>query len=341
MKLKLRHFTLGVALCLLGASGYFSVYGLSYLFAGAKISVIIMASTLEISKIVATSFLYRWRKAIPKSMKIYLIPAIGILMLITSIGIYGYLSNAYQQTSAQLTEFETELEVYQSQKSTYQAKLVNLDTQIQYNQNRLNTLNNVRDAQEKRLSRIIETFNKRMISEAREDIQKTNSEIQTIQDRIDSFLKQKNETNQQILTMDTKNVDLAKRSNKIDVGPLRFLSGLFKIDMNKIVHILILCLIFTFDPLAVILIVATNMQLEKEVGKSLTIDTVEKKNRTKTTTILSTPPKKDPNKPKRKYVHTEEYWRKKRAKEHQQQESQRLAELNELEKRFLRDRNSA
>ena len=84
-----------IALC----AAFFSVYGISTLFAGASMSVMIMASSLEIGKLVATTFLYRYWNKCQTYLKTYLVGAIFILMLVTSMGIFGYLSAAYQKSS--------------------------------------------------------------------------------------------------------------------------------------------------------------------------------------------------------------------------------------------------
>jgi hypothetical protein len=91
------HIWLGLsALLIAGSAAAFSVFGLSKLFAGAALSVIIMASSLELGKLVTAAFLYRYWDKINRLQKLYMTTAVVTLILITSAGIFGYLSNAYQ-----------------------------------------------------------------------------------------------------------------------------------------------------------------------------------------------------------------------------------------------------
>ena len=120
------------ALSVSASAAFYSVSGLSKLFAGASLEVIIMAGSLEVAKLVIASLLYQYRKTIPRLLKYYLTGAAVVLVLITSMGIYGFLSAAYQETAnkagnidAQIALVETkrdnvreQLAVYNAEKST-------------------------------------------------------------------------------------------------------------------------------------------------------------------------------------------------------------------------------
>ena len=114
---------LTVALLVAGNAAYFSVKGIGLLFAGSFLSVIIMASSLEIGKLVAASFLYRKWKDLKLLMRSYLVGAVGLLMVITSLGIYGFLSDAYQDT-------KTKVDLYESRIASLQQENVNIQSQI-------------------------------------------------------------------------------------------------------------------------------------------------------------------------------------------------------------------
>ena len=120
---KIKYLTLLIALLVAGCAAYFSIWGLSQLFAGAATSVIIMASILEISKIVITTVVHNFWDSIGKVMKTYLIGAVLVLMLITSAGIYGFLSNAYQKTANRLEIHEGELNVFELKKEMFEKNL--------------------------------------------------------------------------------------------------------------------------------------------------------------------------------------------------------------------------
>jgi hypothetical protein len=111
---------LGLALSVAGCAAYFSVWGLSQLFAGASVAVIVMASILEIGKIVTTTALHTYWDKLAKPLRIYLSISVVILMVITSAGIYGFLSNAYQSTANKLEIHEGELGILDVKKQTFE-----------------------------------------------------------------------------------------------------------------------------------------------------------------------------------------------------------------------------
>ena len=108
------------ALSVSASAAFYSVTGLSMLFAGAGLAVMIMAASLEVAKLVIASLLYQYRKTLPKLLKIYLTIAAGVLILITSAGIYGYLSAAYQKTADQTSIVESKITALESKKKLFE-----------------------------------------------------------------------------------------------------------------------------------------------------------------------------------------------------------------------------
>jgi hypothetical protein len=111
-KLKKSLFPLLIAFSALSVSAsaaFYSISGLSKLFAGATFAVIVMAASLEVAKLVIASLLYQYRKGLPKLLKYYLSVACVVLILITSMGIYGFLSAAYQETAAKAGNIEAQI----------------------------------------------------------------------------------------------------------------------------------------------------------------------------------------------------------------------------------------
>jgi len=106
-----------------GCAAFFSVRGISLLFAGSMIPVAIMASSLEVGKLMAASFLYRQWKRLKLLMKFYLSVAVVLLIGITSLGVYGYLSDAFDKTMSQVKLYETNIEQTQKQIDTYQKEI--------------------------------------------------------------------------------------------------------------------------------------------------------------------------------------------------------------------------
>jgi hypothetical protein len=123
MKFKFSYIMLIIALAVAGCAGYFSVWGLSQLFAGASTAVIIMATVLEVGKVITTTALHRYWTKLATSLKIYLTISVAVLMMITSAGIYGFLSNAYQKTANKLEIHEGELGVLDGKKLLFEKNI--------------------------------------------------------------------------------------------------------------------------------------------------------------------------------------------------------------------------
>ena len=272
-KIQERIFPFFIALSALSISvsaAFYSVSGLSKLFAGATLAVIIMASSLEIAKLVIASLLYQYRKTLPLGLKIYLTIATIVLVLITSMGIYGFLSSAYQETAskagtidAQITLIETKRDNTQSQLDVYNGEKENIDKAIADLRSGLS--NNV--------------------------IQYTNAEGQVItttssatrkalEKQLDQAIERQTEINskvdilnQQLFDYETEIVEVSTNNDLAgELGPLKYLSGLTGISMDKIINYLLLVIIFVFDPLAISLVIAANFafeQLDKKYKKNI------------------------------------------------------------------------
>ena len=132
------------ALSVSGSAAFYSVFGLSKLFAGASTEVIIMAGSLEVAKLVTASLLYQYWDEINKVLKYYLSTAVVILILITSMGIYGFLSSAYQETFNQLTYVDNEKKFLQQKVDFYQIDLNRYDKELQQILDNISTLSNAK-----------------------------------------------------------------------------------------------------------------------------------------------------------------------------------------------------
>lgn len=209
-------------------AAYFSIFGLSKLFAGATLSVIVMASSLEFGKLVGASFLYRYWDKINTLMKSYMLLAVFLLIGITSMGIFGFLSNAYQEAKVGFEKESTLLLNYEDRLTQLQEDKVFLKDELEDQVNDLPE--NYRTAKRE----LREDYNPR--------IQKVNDEILDIKGRI-SDLK----------------VELVQTG--VDVGPAIYISKVFGTDIDTVVNFFIFAFIFVFDPLAVILVIAYNVAL--------------------------------------------------------------------------------
>ena len=220
------HIYLGIAALLIaGSAAFFSVFGLSKLFAGAALSVIIMAGSLEFGKLVTAAFLYRYWDKINLFQKTYLMTAVITLVLITSAGIFGYLSNAYQGATV----------TFEKQSNALIA-----------NEDRLDQLLEDKEFLKEELEVQVNDLPENYITAKRKLREEYNPRIQSVNDEI---LRVKGEIGE-------LKVELVETG--VDVGPAIYLARTFGTDVDSVVKFFIFILIFVFDPLAVMLVVAFN-----------------------------------------------------------------------------------
>lgn len=262
MKFRFSYLVLILALTVASCAGYFSVFGLSQLFAGAGLAVIVMASVLEVSKVAVTTALHRYWYKLTLSLKIYMTTAVIILMIITSAGIYGFLSNAYQKTSNKLEIHEGAVSVISSKKDIFLKAVEDNKLIINTKSKRIEQLSDLRSKQENRMD-VAE--NLRTKDKIREDIKLASNEIQKLSSEIDEINKKNSVVNDSINKYSAQILDLNSKSEVAgEVGPLKYISNLTKTPMDKVVNYLILLLIFVFDPLAIALVLLTNRIFEIE-----------------------------------------------------------------------------
>jgi Skp family chaperone for outer membrane proteins len=277
--LKERLFPLLIAFSALSVSvsaAFYSVSGLSKLFAGAAFAVIVMAASLEIAKLVIASLLYQYRKNLPKLLKWYLSMACVVLILITSMGIYGFLSAAYQETAAkagsidsQITLIEVkrdnikeQLAVYNEEKSSINSAVADLRTGLSNNKIQYtDTLGNV-----------ITTTSRATRNALTKQLDQAIDRQTIINSKVDDL-------NQKLFDYETEIVEV-KLSDAVssELGPLKYLSGLTGLPMDQIINYLLLTIIFVFDPLAIALVVAANFafdQIRPKTKENLYGETVE------------------------------------------------------------------
>jgi hypothetical protein len=132
------------ALSVSASAAFYSVSGLSKLFAGASFEVIIMAGSLEVAKLVIASLLYQYWDTINKILRVYLSIATVILVLITSMGIYGFLSAAYQDTYRQLTVKENQIAFLDQKREFYENDVNRYDEELERISNNISTLSNAK-----------------------------------------------------------------------------------------------------------------------------------------------------------------------------------------------------
>jgi hypothetical protein len=237
------------ALLVAGCSAYFSVQGLATLYTGSFISVCIMAGSLEIGKLVSASYLHRYWDKISFLLKTYLILAVITLMAITSLGIFGFLMSAYQQSHSKIEMVEIKRETLESKKQSFV-------TDINFLEKRVNTLNEVRLKQEQR---VLESGNyKTPREQAYASIEKSNQEISEINLKLEENQKNISSIDQDLILLKIE------ESKSTDIGTLKFVSQLFNKNVETIVKWFTIIIVFVFDPLAVCLVIAYNNTLQKK-----------------------------------------------------------------------------
>ena len=240
MKLK---WLLGVsALFVASCSAFFSVTGLGLLFHGASTSVIVMASSLEIAKLVTAAYLKQKWDELARLLKTYLSFAVIILMFITSLGIYGYLSDAFQQQNIQLQKVDREISLLDN-------KIKINEREINRYEEKINNLTSIRNSQEQNYSKLVEK--EKGTSRIYNMIKSADAEINSSSLKIDSLNSQNGNLYQQIDSVKNANIGLEKQ-----VGGFRFVSEALGVNMNTAVKWFILLLVFVFDPLAVAMLLA-------------------------------------------------------------------------------------
>lgn len=215
------------AFLLSGIAAYYSVVGLTSIFVGAYWSVVIMGSSLEFAKLVTASWLYRNWKTAPWTLKSYLTTSVLLLMLITSMGIFGFLSKSHIDSTLNAGVNTVELKTLTQQETILKDKL--------------------------------------------DYLLKRAKDPSTASNKLD---KQIQTTQKQLSEVNDKKLPLLKESNKLsaDIGPIKYVADMFygadENGVDKAVRMVIMLIMLVFDPLAVLLLIAGNISLEKRNGKS-------------------------------------------------------------------------
>jgi len=254
------------ALSVSASAAFYSVSGLSKLFAGASFEVIIMAGSLEVAKLVIASLLYQYWKILNKVLRTYLVVAATVLVLITSMGIYGFLSAAYQDTYRGLEIKNNQTEFLTQKKSFYEKDVIRYDKELERISNNISTLSDTRSQSiQIRDTSVVGGFRQSVstsglrIAQKRIEVEEENRKAVQVKREKASDSLQKYQL--QILDLDN-NSEVAG-----ELGPLQYISGLTGAPMDKIINILLLVIIFVFDPLAISLVVAANFAFEKAYPK--------------------------------------------------------------------------
>jgi hypothetical protein len=245
----MKPFTLLVglaALAVAGCAAFFSVTGLALLFSGASLAVMVMGTSLEIAKLVSASYLHQYWDTTNKLLRTYLLLGVLILVVITSAGIFGFLSNAFQSTSLKSDVVSREIGVFQSKITQNEQQIAQLNSQMGNLQQNSGTLLGSGKVNN-RLIRSIDNRDKQ--------INKLSNKMGVLNDSIAVW-------NIKINEIKNNNLDLER-----EIGGFKFIAEAFDLPINSVVKFFIFLLIFVFDPMAVTLIIAFNTALQEDRKK--------------------------------------------------------------------------
>jgi hypothetical protein len=234
------------ALIIAGCAAFFSVTGLGVLFSGASTAVMVMAGSLEFAKLVAATYLKQMWDEIKGFNKWYLTIAVGILMMITSAGIFGYLSNAFQAQSLQLQQVDREVLVFSTKIEQNTAQITQLNTQL----GQLSSTQSTILEKGKVNSRLLRSIDSK------------DKQVATINKKIADLQDQNAKNNDKINEIKIANLDLEK-----EVGGFRFIAEAFGMELKNVVKFFIFLIVIVFDPLAIALIIAFNGLIGKKKEK--------------------------------------------------------------------------
>ena len=241
---------LGVALAISGVAAFYSIVGLMAIFSASALSIAVMGSVLEVGKLATASWLYQNWKKVPRFLKYYLTGAV-ILMFITSMGIFGYLSKSHIDAGTGTSELYVKLERLDSNIESERKSISRAEGQLEkldFALERYIELNAVSKGLRKR-------------DEQKPERDALSQTVNESQDKIDIYLDERAE------------IQLKIKSFEVEVGPLKYISALLFGEnesvnyLDKAVRYVIILLIFVFDPLAVLMLIAANMSLKEEKNK--------------------------------------------------------------------------
>ena len=253
MKSRLLPYIIALSALFVSSSAvFYSVYGLSQLFAGASKAVIVMASSLEIAKLVVASLLYQYWDEINRLLRFYLTIACITLMLITSGGIYGFLSGAYQSTATKSELLDKHTLVLQTKQNRFQEQLESEKKLVVYYTEALSNPTMIQYV-DRETRQLVTTTSSRQRKLMTNQLNEVKSKVNLLNDSISTY-------DMKILNKQISNEDVR------ELGPLKYVAKSLGIEMDKVVNYFLLLIVCVFDPLAIALVVAANFAFTRDMG---------------------------------------------------------------------------
>ena len=270
MKSKSRIFSILLSIVSLGLAGmaaFFSIYGLYSLY--VSVGILVLASTLEFAKLVWVSFLYWYWDSIKKKWwSKYAVAFTILVMVVTSLGNYGYLTSSYQKNSNKMAIKDSRINIIENKKKVFESQLVRVNGAIESDNNRIKTITGVRDQQEKRISSLYE---QKYVSGAKRTetlINSSDEQIKILNSDITKKMEETTQVNDSISKYDNMLVELRGMNISDEVSTYQYIAKITGMSMDRIINILTLILIFVFDPMAVVSMIAFNFIIKSEIERT-------------------------------------------------------------------------
>ena len=241
---------------------FYSVTGLGKLFAGASTAVMIMATSLEIAKLVTASLLYTYWQELGKLLRFYLTLACIILILITSGGIYGFLSGAYQETATKSELLDKHVLMLEVKQERFKENLQNEAELVKYYTEALSNPTMIQYV-DKESGQLVTTTSSRQRKLLTNQLNIAKNSVNSLNDSISKY---------DILILNKK----VSNEDARELGPLKYVAKSLGVEMDKVVNYFLLLIVFVFDPLAICLVIAANFAFLRvntiDIEKSKKID---------------------------------------------------------------------
>jgi len=289
------------ALTLAGSAAFYSVFGLSKFYAGAATAVIIMGIAIEASKLIATSVLHQYHKTLSLAVKLYLGFAIAISMIITSAGIYGFLISAYQETAFKMDIEDQVIGAEQNRLIIFEQEVKNLKSEREMVNDNISKANtNILKLSEGLSNNVVQYTNAdgNVITTQSSSTRKILKEqLQTQSDYRDTLVVKRDKlatniktANDSINAINIRVLQLKTNSAIAgEIGPLKYLSELTGVSMNRVVNWFTILLIIIFDPLAVALVVVlNNIMKSRQTAENVSKPDVEQEAESKAKSVKAT-----------------------------------------------------
>lgn len=255
----LAFLVLSASVSLAATAAYYSVFGISKLFASQALAVTIMASILEVSKLITAAYLEKYWKVIHWTRRAYLMLAMAVLMAITSLGIYGFLVSAYQDTAYKVQSIDKRVQLEQAKKQRFADQLSFIVTEKQSIETNMAQLtkgisNNILTRTD-RNGNVITTTSESTRRALEKQLDQSTS-------RRDTLARQESSLNDSITSIDLRILQLQSNTDLAsEIGPLKHVAELTGKQTSTVVNWFILLFIVVFDPLAIILLISANKAL--------------------------------------------------------------------------------